>query len=70
MGVESIESVFNIIGAICSTSVSILMPCFFYFKLIKMRKQPKNVKYYISIALVCIMTPYAIFSMVALYVDV
>ena len=70
MGVESIESVFNIIGAICSTSVSILMPCFFYFKLIQMRKQPKNVKYYISIALVCIMTPYAIFSMVALYVDV
>ena len=69
MGVESIESVFKIIGAICSPSVSILMPCFFYFKLIQMRKQPKIVKNYISIASVCIMTPYSIFSMVALDVD-
>ena len=39
MGVDSIESVFNIIGAVCSTSVSILMPCFFYFRLINIRKQ-------------------------------
>lgn len=70
MGVDSIESVFNIIGAVCSTSVSILMPCFFYFQLINMRKQPKHITYYIAIVLLCIMGPYALFSIAALYIDV
>lgn len=34
VGVEDIKPVFNIIGAICSTSIAILFPCLFYIKLI------------------------------------
>ena len=68
--VESIESVFNIIGAICSTSISILLPSFFYVRLIQIRKQPKTLKYYFSIVLFCVMAPYALFSIIALYIDV
>jgi amino acid permease len=70
MGVDSIESVFNIIGAVCSTSVSILMPCFFYVMLIRMRKQATSLKYYIAIVLICVMAPYALFSIIALYIDI
>ena len=33
IGVDSLEAVFNIIGAISSNSIGILLPCFFYFKL-------------------------------------
>lgn len=70
LALESIESVFNIIGAICSTSISILMPTFFYVKLTQMRKQPKTFKYYLSIVLFCVMGPYALFSIIALYIDI
>jgi amino acid permease len=65
---ESIESVFNLVGAVCSTSVSIFLPCFFYVKLTDMRKQPRGLKYYFSIVLFAVMAPYALFSIVALYV--
>lgn len=68
IGVESIESVFNVIGAVCSTSISILLPGFFYVSLTRSRKQPKTFKYYFAIALSCVMGPYAIFSMLALYI--
>jgi amino acid permease len=66
--VDNIESVFNIVGAICSTSISTLLPCFFYVKLIRLRKQPVTWKYYLAGLIFCVMTPYTMFSIVALYV--
>lgn len=69
LAVEDIEAVFNVIGAICSTSIAILLPCFFYVRLIIMKKQKKGIKYYVSIVLGCIMGPYALFSIAALYVS-
>ena len=66
--VDNIESVFNVVGAVCSTSISTLLPCFFYVKLIKLRKQPITWKYYLSWAIFGIMTPYALFSIIALYI--
>lgn len=68
VGVEDIKPVFNIVGAICSTSIAILLPCLFYFKLIEQQEQRKSWIYYTSIVIFCVMGPYAIFSIVALYV--
>lgn len=68
VGVEDIKPVFNIVGAICSTSIAILLPCLFYFKLIQKNQQRKSWMYYTAIVIFCVMGPYAIFSIVALYV--
>jgi len=69
VGVDSIEAVFNFIGAICSSSIGFLLPCFYYVMLIKKKKQPKTIKFYVSFVLLVVMTPYSLFSMVALYVE-
>lgn len=50
MGLDDIEVVFNAVGAICSTSIALLMPCFFYVRLINLKQQPKNIKYYLALA--------------------
>ena len=66
---DNIEVVFNAAGAICAASIAILLPCFFYFRLIVIRKQPKNIKYYLSILIFVVMIPYSLFSIVALYIN-
>ena len=68
MGLDDIEVVFNAVGAICSTSIALLLPCFFYIRLVNLKGQPKNIKYYLAIAIICIMGPYALFSIIALQV--
>lgn len=65
MGVEDIEGVFNIVGAICSTSIMILLPTFFYVKLIGSKKQSKGLKYYLSLIIFGVMAPYALFAIIA-----
>lgn len=60
---------FNIIGAICSTSISVLLPCFFYFILVIKKNKKRNIKFYISVVVFCIMAPFALFSVVAKYVE-
>ena len=68
LGVDNLLAVFNIIGAVSSTSIGILMPCFFYFRLVQIKGSARSWKYYSSIVTLLVMVPYAIFSMVALYV--
>jgi amino acid permease len=68
MGVDDIEAVFNVIGAICSSSIGTILPCFFYFRLIVQKKQKKTLNYYIAWVIFVIITPYSIFSVIALYV--
>jgi amino acid permease len=68
VGVDNIEAVFNVLGAICSSSICLLLPCFFYCKLILKLKQKKTIKYYLSWVMMLVMTPYALFSIVSMYV--
>ena len=68
--VDSIEIVFNAIGAICSTSISIVLPCVFYIRLVVQGGKARSWKYFLALVLTCLITPYAIFSMVALYVGI
>lgn len=67
MALDDIEVVFNAVGAICATSIGMLLPCYFYIRLIKIKEQPVNFKYYLAIAVFCVMGPYALFSMIALH---
>jgi amino acid permease len=68
VALDDIEAVFNIIGAVCSTSIAVLLPCFFYFMLILKKNKKRNIKFYVSIVIFAIMIPFAIFSVVAKYV--
>ena len=68
VGVDDVEVVFNSIGAVCSTSIAILLPCYFYCRLVVLRGQPKTVRFYLSMVVFAVMAPYAIFSVIALHV--
>ena len=68
LGIDNLLAVFNILGAVSSNSIGILLPCFFYFRLIQIHKCPKSWKYYLAIITFSIMIPYALFSIIALYV--
>lgn len=67
-GVNDIEAVFNVVGAICSSSIGVLLPTFYYFMLVRKRKTPFTVKYYVAVVIFAVMTPYSLFSVVAHYV--
>ena len=63
----SIESVFNIVGSISGTSLSILMPCFLYVSLVTRKNKQPNYKFYVAWTLVAIMLPYSFFAIVTKY---
>jgi hypothetical protein len=69
MAVEDIEVVFNVVGAICSSSTGALLPAFFYVRLIVLKQQRKTWKYYLSASILAVVGPYCLFSIVALYVN-
>jgi len=68
--VDDVESVFNIIGAICSTSLGMLMPAYFYFGLVLKKKKPLKCIFYLAILMFAIMVPFAIFAVVAQYIKI
>jgi hypothetical protein len=70
MGLEDIEVVFNVVGAICCSSFGILLPSFFYCRLVVMKQKAKTWKYYLSLVILGVMAPYCLFSVAALYVNI
>lgn len=66
--VDNIEAVFNFIGAVCSTSIGILLPCYFYFTLIIKKKKERTYLFYLTIFIFAGTVPLAIFSIVAQYI--
>ena len=66
---DDIEAVFNIVGAICATSIGALFPMYFYVSLIKKKHKPKKLLYYLSIVLGFMLAPYAIFSIIAKFIS-
>jgi hypothetical protein len=67
ISMDDIEVVFNFIGAICSSSIGVLLPCAFYFLLVHKKRKPKKFTYFISLVAFMVMLPFAIFSVVAKY---
>jgi p-aminobenzoyl-glutamate transporter AbgT len=69
MGVEDIQAVFNVVGAICSSSTGVLLPVFLYVRLVVVKKQRKTWKYFIGTAVLAVLIPYCLFSVAALYIQ-
>lgn len=67
LSVDNIAIVYNAIGAICSTSIGVLLPCLFYFELVRKKKKDKKLLYYVTIVLFIAIIPFGLFSMVAQY---
>lgn len=68
MGVDDIEPVFNVVGAVCSSSIGLLMPALFYFRLIADKKQPKGLRYYVATTLFAVMIPFALLCIIAQHI--
>jgi amino acid permease len=67
--VSDIEIVFNAIGGICTSSLAPLLPCYFYFRLVVRKKQPRTFKFYAAIVVFAVMAPYSLFSVISLYIN-
>lgn len=67
MFVENIESVFNLVGAVSSSSISIIFPLYFYIRLVQKKTKDKGKMYNISLVLLSISLPFSIFTVLALY---
>lgn len=79
MLVENIESVFNLVGAVSCSSISIIFPLYFYIRLVekkykdktkdktKEKTKDKTKIYNISVVMLAIMLPFFMFTVVALY---
>jgi amino acid permease len=59
-----IEFIFNIVGAICSTTICFILPYYFYSTITEKLGRRKGFVYYYTKIAVFILAPYAIFSIV------
>jgi hypothetical protein len=68
MFVNNIQSVFNLLGSISGCGISILLPLYFYVKLIYKKNKEKKTIYFIALVLLFIMSLFSVFTIVALYI--
>lgn len=59
--------VFNLIGALSSSSMNFLLPNYYYVKLVSLNNYKKDWKYYFSFGILVVMIPFCLFLVVALY---
>ena len=45
---DDVAVVFNILGALSSSSMCLILPSFFYFSLVRKYEKPKQAKYYLA----------------------
>ena len=65
IAVDDIEDVFNIVGAVASNAISFIFPGLFYWMMIKRKNKEENIRYYLSIFIVCFFIPFGIFAVVS-----
>ena len=66
--VDSLEEVLNLVGAVGCASISIILPAYYYIRLVGLRGKAKTYKYYVAWGMFLFMIPFTIFSVVALYI--
>lgn len=62
--VDNIQDALNVVGAISSNLISFIYPGLFYIMLIRIKKKPKKIHYFIAIAVVVVFVPFGIFAVV------
>ena len=62
---DDIATVFNILGAIASSSICLILPSFFYVALIRKYNKPKKTQYYLAMAMFIFFVPFGIFAVFA-----
>lgn len=68
ISVDSVEAVFNIVGAVCSTSIGMILPAYFYFILIVKKNKKFSLIFYLAILMFAVTIPFAIFAVVSQYI--
>lgn len=62
--VGDIEIIFNIVGAVCSTTICFLFPYYFYFAIADKQGRRKGFLYYYTKVAFVLLIPYALFAVV------
>ena len=65
IGVDDIEDVFNIIGAIASNMISFILPSLFYWIMVKRKNKEKKIQYYGAWAVFLLFIPLGIFAVIS-----
>lgn len=65
MGVDDLQTVFNIVGAISANSLVFILPSLFYFRLVDLKKKRRTAKYFAAIGMFCFFILFGIFSVVS-----
>lgn len=65
---NNIEDILNLIGAICENLIAVILPCTFYFMLVRRQRKGRGCRYYLAIALAALVAPYGVFTIVANYI--
>ncbi len=67
ISVDDIEIVFNFIGAIASNAIGAILPCMFYYLLVKYKGKKITWRYHLSKVLFYFFIPFGIFSVITKY---
>jgi hypothetical protein len=67
IGVDSIEIVFNFLGAVREILLTVILPCLLYVNLVKRENGPRYPHYYIAWVLLLLAVPFSFFSMVSTF---
>ena len=65
ISVDSIESVFNYVGAISANTIGFVYPTLFYLTQINKKNKPKNINYVLSFVVFGFCVSMGLFSMVS-----
>lgn len=63
--IGKLGTIFNLVGAIASNSIGFIFPTLFYILLIRRKRRPKRINYYLAILLFLTAVPFGIFAVVA-----
>ena len=67
ISVDDIEIVFNFIGAIASNAIGAILPCMFYYLLVKYKGKKITYRYHLAKVLFYFFIPFGIFSVITKY---
>jgi amino acid permease len=65
---NSIDIIFNFLGAVCQSLMTIILPCLFYVTLVRRERQPRYLHFYVAWGLLIVVVPCSIVSVVATYI--
>lgn len=66
--VNSLQSVFNVVGSISTNSIVFILPCLFYFRLVEIKGKHKRLRYYLAKGMFLLFIFFSMFSIASNFI--